>query len=134
MKIIGFIIAAIVLLGTFLYFSAETGEGTCTSSGNKVTVIPSQTAVSEKAISLVVRNNEIASGNEIINLNEDDTVILTISSDVNEELHIHGYDTSVQLKSDIPVQLTFTASMSGRFPYELEESGTELGAIQVQPK
>lgn len=61
-------------------------------------------------------------------------VRITITADEDEEFHVHGYDESVQLTAGEPAELTFMAGASGRFPIELEESKTELGALEVQPQ
>ena len=67
-------------------------------------------------------------------MTEGDNITIKITSDQEEELHIHGYDNSVDLQKDIPAQLSFTANITGRFIYELEKSETEIGVLEVLPK
>jgi len=63
-----------------------------------------------------------------------DNVTINITVDEDEELHLHGYDVHTDLQKGIPGSLSLVASSSGRFPFELEHSSTELGALEVQPQ
>ena len=71
---------------------------------------------------------------QIISVQQDQNVIFKITTDVEDEAHLHGYDIS---KSLIPNQenlLEFTATETGRFELELENLGTLLGIVEVHPK
>lgn len=50
-----------------------------------------------------------------------------------EEVHIHGYD----IKRDVPggqtVPISFKATIAGGFVIEFESSGTQIGALTVEP-
>lgn len=83
---------------------------------------------------IVVKEGRRVSGPEIVALREGDEVILTVTSDKNDELHLHGYDLHLHLHAGQPGTLKFTAKQSGRFAYELHKSHLELGALEVQPK
>jgi hypothetical protein len=75
MKIIGYIVIAVLLVGGLFYlFQPKQAKAPVSTPRDKTIVSPSQTQVREKAVSLVVKNNEIVSGNQIIKLDEDDTV------------------------------------------------------------
>ena len=89
---------------------------------------------SQKTFELVVEGKKLVSGPQTINVTEGDNVTIKITSDQEEELHIHGYDSSVDLQKDIQAHLSFTANITGRFIYELEKSETEIGALEVLPK
>ena len=60
------------------------------------------------------------------------TVTLRVSSDVADEVHLHGYDKRVDVAAGGSAQLSFVASIPGVFALELERSGVELTKIQVQ--
>lgn len=87
-----------------------------------------------KTFELVIVKKELTSGADIIKVEEGDEVTIYITSDEPEELHVHGYDKSVELMPNQKSQLSFTADKTGRFIFELEKSGTDLGAIEVSPK
>lgn len=60
-----------------------------------------------------------------------DQVSITVSSDVTDEIHLHGYDLSAPVGPDTMGTLTFQASIPGVFEVELEELGTPLFTLQV---
>ena len=87
-----------------------------------------------KEFSLQIANRKIVAGSGNIEVREGDVVNITIVVSEDEEMHLHRYDKSVDLIKDISGTLTFIASMTGRFPFELEHSKTELGVVSVVPK
>lgn len=94
---------------------------------------PAVAATTTKTFDLVVENRAIISGPTTLSVNEGDTVTINITVDEDEELHLHGYDKSIELEKGVPGSLTFEATASGRFPFELEHSKTDLGAVEVAP-
>jgi plastocyanin len=60
-----------------------------------------------------------------------DHVTLTITSDVADEVHVHGYDLTTALTPGTPAELTFDATIPGVFEVELHEAGTVLLSLQV---
>ena len=60
-----------------------------------------------------------------------DHVTLTITSDVPDEVHVHGYDLTTALTPGTPAELTFDATIPGVFEVELHEAGTVLLSLQV---
>lgn len=97
--------------------------------------VPDETsAIAPNTYELVINGKKLTSGPETIKVNQGDEVTIKIISDETEEFHVHAYDNSVELEPGKQATLTFTAKMSGRFPFELESSKTEIGALEVQPK
>jgi hypothetical protein len=87
-----------------------------------------------KTFELVVQNKKVISGGDTIKVMQGENVSIKITVDEDEELHLHGYNKMVNIEKGKPAMLEFVADKSGRFPYELEKSGTELGNLEVQPK
>jgi heme/copper-type cytochrome/quinol oxidase subunit 2 len=58
-------------------------------------------------------------------------VTLVITSDVADEVHVHGYDVEAELSPGEPVELTFDATVPGVFEVELHEADTVLLTLQV---
>jgi hypothetical protein len=65
--------------------------------------------------------------------NQNDTLIVSIKSDTDGEVHLHGYDIHFDTKAGQTVTQTFMADKSGRFPIEWETTSTELGQLVVSP-
>jgi hypothetical protein len=60
------------------------------------------------------------------------SVTLEVTSDVADEVHVHGYDLMQDVTPDAPATLTFDATVPGVFEVELEELGQQLLTLQVQ--
>lgn len=136
--IIFLVLVAVVLGGLFFVFKPQ--QQVQNSSDNQ-NVEPTETVTSPttpelkaKIFELVIKDKKIVSGPETIKVTEGDEITIKITSDEAEEFHVHAYDKSVELEANVQATLTFTANLTGRFPFELEESKTDLGALEVQPK
>jgi hypothetical protein len=51
---------------------------------------------------------------------------------VADEVHVHGYDLTVDLEAGQPGELTFTPNAAGVFEVELEEHGLQLLELEVR--
>ena len=60
-----------------------------------------------------------------------ETVTVTITSDVADEAHLHGYDVRVDVVPGTPATLTFEATIPGIYELELENLGKQLLSVQV---
>ena len=61
-------------------------------------------------------------------------VIIRVTADVSDEVHLHGYDYSKEIEAGNTVELRFTADRAGRFELELEQRKLTLGFLEVQPQ
>ncbi len=132
-------VGVIVLIGLFYILKPKTAQtpsetSTPTTSSTQPIASSSAQPSASKSFDLVVKNKKLVSGPETLKVTEGDQVTINITNDEVEELHLHGYDKSVDLEANKPAKLEFTANLTGRFPYELEKSKTEIGALEVQPK
>ncbi len=62
-----------------------------------------------------------------------DRVVLVVSSDVADEVHLHGYDISRDVAAGGTVRIHFAANVPGRFEVELEERGVQIADLTVEP-
>ena len=99
---------------------------------------PSATASATPSPTPTVRTVEVAyaggevtgtSGREEVLLGED--VVLRLSSDVAEEVHVHGYDLEAAVPAGGSVDIPLTASIPGVFEVELHDSGKVLFQLRV---
>ena len=60
------------------------------------------------------------------------TVTLQVTSDIVDEVHLHGYDKAVNTVANQTVQIVFKADASGVFEVELEKKGLKLVDIEVK--
>lgn len=60
------------------------------------------------------------------------TVVLRVTSDVQEEIHVHGVDEYVDLPPGQATEASFVADIPGVFEVELHGAGTLMTKLQVQ--
>ena len=128
-----FVLGIVILGGLFFVFKPQEKQ-TNTPQTTQSTAASPTPVDKTKTFELVFKNKKLVSGESAIKVEEGDKVVIKATSDTEEELHLHGYDVSIDLEKDKQAELSFTANLSGRFPYELEHSGTEIGAVEVEPK
>ena len=58
-------------------------------------------------------------------------VTLVVTSDVADEVHLHGYDIEKELAPGKPTTLQFTANLTGVFEVELHKANVVLLRLQV---
>lgn len=60
-------------------------------------------------------------------------VRIVVRADVEEEVHLHGYDLSADVGPEQPARIDFRAGVPGVFECELEHSGRFLFHLEVSP-
>ena len=64
---------------------------------------------------------------------QNDVVTVNITSDMDGEVHLHGYDIPFDNKAGVVTTKKFTADKTGDFPIEWESTSTPLGHLVVTP-
>lgn len=59
------------------------------------------------------------------------TVELTVEGDVDDQLHVHGYDLHAHVAAGRPATLRFSAEIPGVFEVELERRALKLAELEV---
>ena len=126
---------AVLVIGIFIgYVIGESSIAAPPTTTNTASVVMRDKIPEVKEFSIKISDRKIVVGNGDIRVREGDVVSIAIVVNEEEELHLHGYDKAVELAKDATGTLTFIANSTGRFPFELEHSKTELGAVSVLPK
>ena len=60
-------------------------------------------------------------------------VVVTVTSDVADEVHVHGYDLMADVAPGSPATIRFKADAPGRFEIELEGTGVQIAELEVRP-
>ena len=60
-------------------------------------------------------------------------VDLTVTSDVADEVHLHGYNLKRDVAPGQPATITFRATIVGTVEAELEERGVRIATITTKP-
>jgi outer membrane lipoprotein SlyB len=66
-------------------------------------------------------------------VSQGDGVAIVVTSDVADEVHLHGYDISRDVAAGGTARLVFRATVPGRFEVELEDRSLQIADITVQP-
>lgn len=92
-----------------------------------------ETATEETAerIEVTVSDGEV-DGPGTVSLEVGTAVELVVTSDVADEIHVHGYDLHQDVGAGETATVTFTADIPGVFEVELEENQVQLVELQVR--
>lgn len=110
----------------------DDGGGAPVSSATEVAVGDMDHADGDHMHTLVVSDGKVK-GDRRIEVPQGTEVMLTIESDVADEVHVHGYDVTAEVAPGSPADITFTADVTGIFEVELESSGLLLTEVEVTP-
>jgi hypothetical protein len=86
-----------------------------------------------ETVAIVVRDGKVAGGIKRATVDQGKRVAIVVRSDVADEVHLHGYDKSVDVTPGKQARLVFVASIPGRFEVELEDRGLQIADIEVRP-
>lgn len=116
--------------------------GACGNNGTPSGTDPKTTTSAERVttttdqpvhrLTVSVMAGKVVGGARRERIEVGEIVDITVNSDAGDELHVHGYDRTAEVKAGAPTGLRFTADIPGVFEVELEESGLKLLEIEVR--
>lgn len=136
-------VAAVVLLFVVLRpdddgGSTETSTAATTSTRtmtSATTSAPTTTAEPRPSartrVAIAVRGGRVIGGIRRVTLPRGRLVELFVTADVEDEVHLHGYDVSRDVAPGAPARLRFRATTSGRFEVELEQRELQIAELTV---
>jgi hypothetical protein len=62
-----------------------------------------------------------------------DTIRFRVKSDTADEIHFHGYDVHEDVAAGGTATFSLPAKIEGRFVVELEDHGTQIAEVEVDP-
>ncbi|NUW40104.1 hypothetical protein [Nonomuraea rhodomycinica] len=86
----------------------------------------------EARAEITVRAGRVSPPSGWLEARRGQTVAITVTSDVADELHVHGYDRTAELRPGQAVTVRFRADMTGVFEVETHESGLVLTQVAVR--
>lgn len=89
-------------------------------------------ADAENLVTVTIAGGTVTPAPGTVEVPVGEDVTLDVTSDVAEEVHVHGYDKTLDLEPGETASLTFTADIPGVFEVELEGAGTLLFELEVQ--
>lgn len=114
----------------------ETMSTNQTTTSATSTTVPTTTAKppepTRTRVTIAVRGGRVIGGIRRVTFPKGARVELFVTSDVADEVHLHGYDRSRDVAPGAPARLLFRATTSGRFEVELEQRGLQIAEITVR--
>jgi hypothetical protein len=94
----------------------------------------SQAPAAKPAVPVVtVVNAKPQGGVKRLTFTKGDTIRFTVKSDTADEIHFHGYDVHKDVRAGGSVTFAVPAKIEGRFVVELEQHGTQIAEVEVDP-
>lgn len=84
-------------------------------------------------VQIVVRNGLPAGGVRRVTVAKGRRVVLLVTSDVADEVHLHGYDVMRDVGPRQPARIPFRATIVGTVEAELEHRGVQIAQITAKP-
>jgi hypothetical protein len=115
--------------------AAPTVSATTTPPGAQPTTAeptPTPTPDDAQTISVTFAGGEVNPAPGIVDVPRGTRLRITVTSDVVDELHVHGYDKTLQLPAGQSAELEFVADLPGRWEVELHKARKVLTRLQVQ--
>ncbi|HVR32500.1 MAG TPA: hypothetical protein VMS74_07300 [Acidimicrobiia bacterium] len=113
--------------------TTTTAAVTTTAADTTTTTAPATTttdAADPYAFDIVIEGSTVTGGGRVsVPLGE--TVTLRFTSDVADEIHIHGYDIYVDLETGVTAEVSFTADIPGLVEVETHNSSLVVANLEA---
>lgn len=84
-------------------------------------------------VRITVRNGLPVGGVSRVTVSRGRRVVLNVTSDVADHVHLHGYDVMRDVGPGQPARLAFRATIVGTVEAELEDRGVQIASITAKP-
>jgi hypothetical protein len=84
-------------------------------------------------VRIVVREGQPVGGVRRVTVSRGRRVVLTVTSDVVDHVHLHGYNIMRDVGPGQPARISFRATIVGTVEAELEDRRVRLATITTQP-
>jgi hypothetical protein len=127
-------LCACVLVTAALAGCGSSDNGSMSTTETTSTTTTTTTAAPKPVeVAIVVENGAPKGGIVRKTVSKGDHVVLVVTSDVADEIHLHGYDMKKDVSAGGTIHLPFTATLPGRFEVELEQRGVQIADLTVNP-
>lgn len=132
-------LVAVVVLFVVLAGGDDEGSNDTTTATSKTATTQTQTTTTTRTVTappverIVVEGGEPRGGVKRLSFDSGERVRFSVTSDVADEVHVHGYDLSEEVPAGGTVRFGFPASIEGVFEVELEGRGVQIAELRVSP-
>jgi len=130
-------LALVLVLGGCASGDDDSGDAGTTSSpsattGGSASSSPATGTEQAVEISVAVTDGMVEPKPRRVEVAKDSQVRLIVTSDVDDELHVHGYEVEAELEAGRPTTVELVADQTGIFEVETHESELELLQLEVR--
>ena len=125
------LVLAVGLTGCAGTAAPDSAGSSSSAAGTSATASGTAEAAGQR-IEVQVAGGQVSGDTGRVPVTVGEHVTLVITSDVADEVHVHGYDLETALSPGQPAEIAFDATIPGVFEVELHEAGTLLLSLQVQ--
>jgi hypothetical protein len=135
--------AVIAAVGLFIALRPDDDDGgaqTTTTTATTSTTTPTTTVPPPPPapppparVRINVRDGRPVGGIRRVTVGKGRTVVLIVTSDVADHVHLHGYDVMRDVAPGRPARLSFKATIVGTVEVELEDRRVPLATVTTQP-
>lgn len=83
-------------------------------------------------VEVVFSGDNVETENPVVRIKKGSTVTVRVTSDIDDEIHVHGYDLTKKVPANGTAEITFKADQAGTWEVELEDEHVELVKLRVQ--
>jgi plastocyanin len=112
--------------------AAPASAGSSSSAAGTSATASGTAEAAGQRIEVQVAGGQVSGDTGRVPVTAGEHVTLVITSDVADQVHVHGYDLETALSPGQPAEIAFDATIPGVFEVELHEAGTLLLSLQVQ--
>jgi hypothetical protein len=144
-RIVALLVALAVIVALFFAFRGGDDDSTTATTEAVTTTTTTGEAgaddvpeedleVTEKAVpGIEVVGGEPKGGVTELEYDKGDRIEFVVTSDADDEVHVHGYDVEEEVAAGKATRFDFVADLEGVFEVELHESGAQIAEITVNP-
>ncbi|MFT3970198.1 MAG: cupredoxin domain-containing protein [Micropruina sp.] len=103
--------------------------GSATSSSNP-TLASSSSAPT--TITIELADGKVSPNGSRIDLTKGETFVLDITSDRDDEVHVHGFDKEIEVKAGKRVRVEMVADRTGRYEVESHHPELLIAVLQIR--
>ena len=90
------------------------------------------TPAEPRAVSITMADGSVTPSGERVDLALGQTLVLTITSDHDDQVHVHGFDTTIDVPAGTTVVTDIVADRVGRYEVESHEPAMIILVLQIR--
>jgi hypothetical protein len=140
---IGLIVAAVVVAVVAFVIASPGGDDASDTAAQNTPATQTNTEEPAPPAPQVARirisGGEVVGGPAEIQAKKGDALVIVVSADAPDDIHLHGYDIELEVAPGQPARLQFKANLEGEFELEshvAEDAGRDplVGTLIVEPR